>query len=132
MATPMTVQNHMCPKCDYYMSLKDSSAVPGEPRVWDLIRYCQNCGHTKDEEKGLVMETVIQEKASDAYRVFLNEFTKDDPRLPHIKTLKCPNKSCSSRASGGESDVIYIKYDTVNMKYLYICTKCDVQWRSRS
>ena len=123
----MTLLDHMCPKCDYYMPLNEGTDK-------DLIRNCRNCGYTKNEEKGLVMETVVQEKASETYRIYLNEFTKQDPRLPHIKTLKCPNTNCASRMGGAESDVIYIKYDTVNMKYLYICNVegCNTQWRSRS
>jgi hypothetical protein len=28
--------------------------------------------------------------------------------------------------------VIYIKYDSVNMKYMYICNVCGDSWRSRS
>jgi hypothetical protein len=116
------------------MPLGESAVQEGESIRPDLIRYCRNCGFSKDEEKGLVMETVIHEKSSDAYRVYLNEFTKEDPRLPHIKTLKCPNAECPSRNGTAEADVIYIKYDTVNMKYLYICnvTGCNSQWRSRS
>ncbi len=129
----------MCPKCDYYMPLGEGNLdaeLEGDDKAKakDLIRYCRNCGHNQEEKKGLVMETIIQEKASDAYRVFLNEFTKQDPRLPHSKTLKCPNKSCPSVTGGAESDVIYIKYDPVNLKFLYICnvTGCGTQWRSRS
>jgi DNA-directed RNA polymerase subunit M/transcription elongation factor TFIIS len=108
-----------------------TEGVSDESHLPDLIRSCRNCGYMKDEQKGLVMETIIQEKSSDAYRVYLNEFTKEDPRLPHIKTLKCSNNTCPSRMGKAESDVIYIKYDTVNMKYLYICTNCNTQWRSR-
>jgi DNA-directed RNA polymerase subunit M/transcription elongation factor TFIIS len=97
-----------------------------------LIRACRNCGHTEKEKKGLVMETIIQGRSSESYKVFLNEFTKEDPRLPHVKNLKCPNESCASRKGQAESDVIYIKYDSANMKYLYICTVCDTNWKSRS
>jgi hypothetical protein len=135
----MSVLDHMCPKCDYYMPLGEGTLDEGlegddKAKTKDLIRYCRNCGHNQEEKKGLVMETIIQEKASDAYRVFLNEFTKQDPRLPHSKTLKCPNKSCPSVTGGAESDVIYIKYDPVNLKFLYICNVagCGTQWRSRS
>ena len=128
----MTLLDHMCPKCEYYMPLNEGTN--SEDGAKDLVRNCRNCGHTKNENKGLVMETVVQEKASDTYRIYLNEFTKQDPRLPHIKTLKCPNQECDSRKGGAESDVIYIKYDSVHMKYLYICNVkgCNTQWRSRS
>jgi DNA-directed RNA polymerase subunit M/transcription elongation factor TFIIS len=98
----------------------------------ELTRFCRNCGHIEKEKKGLVMETVIQGQSSESYKVFLNEFTKEDPRLPHVKNLLCPNGQCKSRNGQAESDVIYIKYDTVNLKYLYICNVCGEQWRSRS
>lgn len=97
-----------------------------------LQRVCKTCGYRKEEEKGLVMETIIQQKASEAYRVHLNEFTREDPRLPHLKTLPCPNTAeCPTRKGEAETDTIYIKYDTVNVKFLYICNVCGTHWRSR-
>ncbi len=93
------------------------------------VRTCRNCGYTKDEEPGLVMETMVQEKGSDSYRIFLNEFTAQDPRYRHSKTIPCPNvKDCPTRVGGVEGDTIYIKYDPVNLKYLYICNICKKQW----
>ena len=122
----MSLLEHMCPKCDYYMPLKKAQDDTA------YARTCLNCGYLEEEKPGLVMETVIQEKASETFSVVLNEYTKKDPRLPHITTLKCPNQTCPSRQAGGpKSDVIYIKYDVQNMKFLYICTHCDHQWRTR-
>ena len=127
----MSLLDHMCPKCDYYMPLtQDPEASSQLSGV--LIRACRNCGHREQEKKGLVMESVIQGQASESYSVFLNEFTKEDPRLPHVKNLQCPNQACGSRTGQAEPDVIYIKHDSANMKYLYICTVCDTNWRSRS
>ena len=131
----MSVLKHMCPKCDYYMPLKQVQEENNEGVVnTDLQRVCRNCGEIELEKPGLVMETIIQEQASDSYRLFMNEFTKEDPRLPHVKNLKCPNQECPTRQPNStvENDVIYIKYDTMNMKFLYICTHCDTQWRSRN
>ncbi len=126
----MSLLEHMCPKCDYYMPLKRIQAEADAPP--DFIRECRNCGHSDFEKPGLVMETVIQEKAAETFSVVLNEYTKKDPRLPHLNNLKCPNQTCPSRQAGGpQSDIIYIKYDIQNMKYLYICTHCDQQWRTR-
>ncbi len=132
----MSLLENMCPKCHNYMKLGPAETVSAEenPDVseFKVNRMCVTCGHTQEEKKGLVMEIIINEKDSDAYKLFVNEHTKDDARYPHIKTLKCPNGECMSRQPGGSSDVIYIKYDTVNMKFLYICTTCNTQWRSRS
>jgi DNA-directed RNA polymerase subunit M/transcription elongation factor TFIIS len=127
----MSLLDHMCPKCDYYMPM--GQQVDPETELKDVIRYCRNCGHTKEENKGLVMEVIVQQKSTETQQVFVNEFTKHDPRLPHVKTLKCPNLQCPSRQTQGvEPDVIYIKYDTANLKFLYICNHCETKWRSRS
>lgn len=136
----MSLLDHMCKKCDYYMPLRPEVSVTdsGAANTGAWIRSCKNCGNEEEEQKGLVMEVVIQDKASDSYKSFVNEYTKTDPRLPHVKTLTCPNigtgpeNGCPSRWGQAESDVIYIKYDKENMKFLYICNHCNTQWRSRS
>jgi DNA-directed RNA polymerase subunit M/transcription elongation factor TFIIS len=96
------------------------------------MRICRACGYQEEDPGGLILETDLKEKTSEGYKILLNEFTKSDPTLPHLDTIKCPNETCPSRSAKAESDVIYIKYDTANMKYLYICTNCNTQWRSRS
>ena len=98
----------------------------------DLARYCRACGYSQKETPGLVMETAIAEQASESYLTEINEFTKSDPRLPHVKNLKCPKMDCPSRTGQAESDVIYKRTDAANMKYIYICTVCDTKWKSRS
>jgi DNA-directed RNA polymerase subunit M/transcription elongation factor TFIIS len=127
----MSLLDHMCPKCQNYMKLMPNSEVE-EPLPGDLERMCVTCGYKQAEKKGLVMEVIINEKESDAYKLYVNEHTKDDARYPHVTTLKCPTPSCPSHQPGGKSDVVYIKYDAVNLKFLYICTQCNTQWRSRS
>ena len=131
----MSLLDHMCPKCDYYMPLTHTEMVQedgsgSEKKMTLVIRYCRNCGYNEEEKKGLVMETIIQGQSSESYKTFVNEYTKTDPRLPHVKTLKCPNEVCASRTGSAEPDVIYIKYDTANLKCLYMCNVCDTQWRS--
>jgi hypothetical protein len=133
----MSLLDHMCPKCDYYMPLANVQVTEtdeegNEVTERKVMRICRACGHQEDEKQGLVMETAIQQNASESHRVFVNEYTKNDPRLPHTETLKCPNDACASRTGQAKSDVIYIKYDTANMKFLYICNVCDTQWKSRS
>ncbi len=63
--------------------------------------------------------------------MLLNEFTHQDPTLPHVKNIPCPNAECLTKTGAKERDVIYIKYDADNLKYLYICNVCKAQWRSK-
>ena len=117
-----------CPVCENYLYMK----VDGEDQ--QLWRDCRKCGfREKDNKGGLVMEMMIQERSAEGYKILLNEFTRKDPRLPHIrKNITCPNVACDSNRGGHDPDVIYIKYDVVNLMYLYICDICGEQWHSRS
>lgn len=116
-----------CPVCDNYLYMEV------DPESQALTRMCRKCGHKEDDTKGgLVMEMMIQQQSSEGYKILLNEFTRKDPRLPHIrKNISCPNVTCDSNKGGKDPDVIYIKYDLVNLMYLYICDICGEKWHSR-
>lgn len=116
-----------CPVCRYYLYLQSNE----DSDV--LRRICRNCGYQEEDTKGgLILETDLKERTSEGYKILLNEFTKEDPTLPHTDSIKCPNASCASNASAAaKKDVIYLKYDPVNLKFLYICNICDTQWKSK-
>jgi hypothetical protein len=52
--------------------------------------------------------------------------------------MRCPNDECSSNqhsgsgGSGGapKSEIIYVRYDDINLKYVYLCAKCDKVWNT--
>lgn len=125
-----------CPKCENFL-YADSKGNK-------LKRICRTCGYTQDDTNGgLVMETIVQERSSEGYKILLNEFTRQDPTLPHVNTLPCPNTKgyeengkfvppCGTNTGKDPRDVIIIKYDNQNMKFIYICNVCGIQWRSRS
>jgi DNA-directed RNA polymerase subunit M/transcription elongation factor TFIIS len=113
-----------CPVCRNYLYLQVEENV--------CTRLCRNCGHTEQEDKGtLISEIRLKETTDEAHKILLNEFTRQDPTLPHLKTMKCPRADCKSNGGGEEKDVIYIKYDAENLKYLYICNVCGEHWKSR-
>lgn len=116
-----------CPVCENYLY------TDVDAESMDLFRVCRKCGHKeKDTKGGLVMEMMIQQQSAEGYKILLNEFTRKDPRLPHIrKNITCPNVGCDSNKGGNDPDVIYIKYDAVNLLYLYICDICGEKWHSR-
>ena len=130
---------HFCNKCKnmlYIRLLTEDSNT--------LIYYCRNCGNSDqpiDKNNICVLNTniVIKEKA---YLHDINEYTKLDPTLPRTTNIHCPNQSCPSnllqdadKGSGSEdhppkNEVIYLRYDDKNMKYIYICTLCDKIWKT--
>ncbi len=111
---------NFCPKCENYLYLEQGSE--GEAvKTFFLNRRCLTCGYTEQDRKGgLVNETVVQERASEGYKILLNEFTRQDPTLPHVKTLPCPNTTgdpasgraiCPTHSGSAPRDVIILKYD---------------------
>jgi DNA-directed RNA polymerase subunit M/transcription elongation factor TFIIS len=114
-----------CPTCKYYMYLKSGTH--------ELTRQCVNCGFTETETVGgLISETLVQQKSSEAFKIMINEFTRQDNTLPHIKMIPCPKETCPTNVGGTERDVIYMTYDAPGKKNLYICNVCGEQWKSRN
>ena len=99
-----------------------------------LIYYCRNCGE-KDEsitEEGICVLNTQLKKGEQKFNHIINKYTKLDPTLPRIYNIKCPNEGCVTNAEGEKkpAEVIYMRYDDENMKYLYICSDCDTQWKT--
>jgi hypothetical protein len=115
-----------CTVCDNYLYLQ----VEGETQT--LQRMCRNCGFKDTEDQGgLVSEMHIEQRSAEGYTL-INEFTLKDKRLPHLYgTMKCISDKCPSNTQSKESDIVYIKYDTENLRYIYMCYLCQATWRSR-
>lgn len=99
-----------------------------------IVYYCRNCGH---ENKNISLDSVTISKTSfkhnaQKYNSIINKYTKMDPTLPRINTIKCPNQSCSSNESGKEKEreIIYLRYDDINMNFVYMCSTCDTVWNT--
>ena len=131
---------HFCKICQnmYYIRLT------GEEED-QLIYYCRKCGN---EDKLLAIENVCVskthvKKTEQSFSHIINKYTKLDPTLPRINTIRCPNSECKSNHEDNtahsndkdtdkdnEREVIYMRYDDINMYYIYLCTKCDTVWKT--
>ena len=117
-----------CIKCDnmYYISINEENNN-------ELSYYCRNCGFIDESlssENICVLNTQIQQ-GEQKYNHIINEYTKLDPTLPRIYNMTCPNASCKSNSDDKtKSEILYIRYDQKNMKYLYMCTHCDNVWKT--
>jgi aspartate carbamoyltransferase regulatory subunit len=66
-----------------------------------------------------------------SFNHIINKYTKLDPTLPRVNNILCPNPECPTNKDGAEREIIYIRYDDVNMKYVYLCTNdsCNAVWK---
>ena len=119
---------HFCEICDNMFYIRISSEDNNK-----LIYYCRNCGNenkTLGMENTCILKTKIN-KQSKVYSHIVNEYTKKDITLPRINTVRCPNQKCKSNTEENiDNEVIYIRYDHENMKYIYICVNCDTKWKT--
>ena len=216
-----------CSECHnmYYLKISDEDGNIGDT----LIYYCRNCGHedTTLNTTNICVSDMQLLTSEKKYTHIVNEYTKFDPTLPRINTIKCPNQECSSNGFAGgvgktaskaaaeekaskaaekaaskleekamkaaskaaekaskaaekaaskaaskaankkktgwekvleeqeeieeaqiehaeqaqaqtlveasgenNREVIYIRYDDINMKYVYLCVHCDTTWRT--
>ena len=117
-----------CEDCGmlYFIHISDTNSN-------QLIHFCRKCGKKQDiiTEDNICVSKINLTHKSHKTRHMVNEYTKFDPTLPRINNIPCVNSACDSnkKKNPHPSEVIYMRYDDINMKYIYICTICDNIWK---
>ena len=114
----------------YYIGINEQN--PNE-----LTHYCRNCGYIDNsniKENSCILRNDIK-KGERKFDHIINKYTKLDPTLPRINTVKCPNVKCATNNNEGKDDdikheVIYLRYDDIKLKYIYLCPTCDHIWKT--
>jgi len=110
-----------CPECENMLIVK---IIKDEnPDIPDKLKYiCRNCGF--EEEHNKMEDSCILKIDFNIDNIkknsFINPFIYDDITLPRAEGIKCPNANCPK----AKSEIVYIKYDNDNMKFIYICLDC--------
>jgi DNA-directed RNA polymerase subunit M/transcription elongation factor TFIIS len=95
-----------------------------------LVHYCKSCGARvveTDVTKSFCIVDDVKINDYTKYSQFINPWLKYDPCLPRVHNIKCPNHDCG-KPSDKDNEVIYIKYDASEMKFIYSCCHCDHFW----
>ena len=119
-----------CSTCSnmYYIKLEGENC--------DKISYYgRNCGNINNNliEQGKCILKENISKSENKFNISINKYTKLDKTLPRINYIKCPNEKCISNTNEFDvlnREIIYIRYDHINMKYMYLCSHCDFTWNT--
>jgi DNA-directed RNA polymerase subunit M/transcription elongation factor TFIIS len=134
---------NFCPVCDYLLFIETyyEDKIEKKPVTGEAIKVrniCKNCGHTdniENEENKLIM---ISNTTNDIDNVdvssFMNKYTIHDKTTPHVDNIPCQNLECVTHNQNSDStvknDVMFVRYDHINLKYLYQCTHCRHTWKN--
>jgi DNA-directed RNA polymerase subunit M/transcription elongation factor TFIIS len=121
---------NFCRDCSnmLYTSINEDDANKLEYR-------CRHCGFVDNNitSSGHCVLNTQLNKREQKINYFINKYTKFDPCLPRINTMKCPNEDCNTNKDTVKNpEIIYMRYDDNNLKYAYICTECDFVWKTDS
>ena len=113
-----------CAVCDnvYFIKVNENK---------DMVYFCKNCANEEVQKKENGSICIIDDSKVDdttKYSQYVNKYLKYDPTLPRVNNIPCPNVKCT-KPSGEENEVIYLKYDHINMKFMYYCCHCEHFWR---
>jgi DNA-directed RNA polymerase subunit M/transcription elongation factor TFIIS len=109
----------------FYIRLKEDDANK-------LVYYCRNCGNEEENfsEETIILSTSKFEKQEKQFNYVINKYTKLDPTLPRVKNIECPNIDCkTSNDSDVEKEILFIRFNEKDMKYVYLCSSCDNVWQ---
>lgn len=116
-----------CTFCDNMLYIQTS-----ENDSNDVKYVCKNCDHTKEMPRDKTVK-IFERIHDDSFKNKAQDITKNiehDPTIPRIHDVKCPNEKCT-KSETSANDIMYIKTDAINMKYLYYCVYCKHFWENR-
>jgi DNA-directed RNA polymerase subunit M/transcription elongation factor TFIIS len=116
-----------CDCCDNMLYIRDS-----EDDKFDVKYYCKNCSFEKEISKDNKSKLIIQNMFNmDDHSIDnLTPNIEYDKTIPHVDNIECPNKECS-KPKDKSNDVMYVKTDIINIKYVYYCTHCKQFWENK-
>ena len=110
-----------CPKCENMFYLRVSKETSDQ--LTYFCRFCNFSSPAESEAMIQVLNTHVSHRQVNLNHL-VNKYTKYDPTLPVMENAVCPREECM-KSDGPKGRILYIRYDEENLKYLYLCTKCD-------
>ena len=112
----------ICENMLYVNINQDSESSADEPKKNKLVYYCKCCNEEYDKsDTNHCVYHVSYELDQIKRENMVSKYIVNDPTLPKAHGIKCPNENCPSK----KSNIIYIKNDDKNMKYIYVCVDCN-------
>ena len=120
-----------CTGCDNMLEIElrnTNTNTNTKPELWYVCRHCGLADAEGGSGSTMIMSTDYSDDKT-LYMQYVTPNIRHDPTLPRVSDIKCASAKCT-RPPAAEEEVIYIKYDPVQLKYLYHCMHCGTFWKS--
>lgn len=119
-----------CSECENYLIMQ----VDNE-EAENMLKYkCNNCGYLEnvkfDKDTVCVYQNNYQQNKFRLDNINVNYLTQD-PTLPRVNNLQCPNSSCPSYNNQELSNILFINIDDNTKTFMYKCNNCDKTWTNK-
>jgi len=118
---------HFCSVCQNMYYIRIDAENPNK-----LVYYCRKCGNESSELSAddICVSKTFVNQSEQGFSHIINKYTKLDPTLPRYNTILCPNPDCTTNTKDTAREIIYIRYDEINIDYIYLCSTCDTSWKT--
>ena len=119
---------NICPDCDNFMF---TYTDVNTNQLYNACKVCSNVTPMDSDSKFIYKTNFDIDKSK---ILNTNKYIANDITLPSIKNnknIKCVNSECKSIKENLPCNIIYIKYDTKNIKFMYICQHCGHKWTNK-
>ena len=115
---------NFCNSCDNLLEIVIQSDEDGSKSYLTFNCNCCNLVYSKEQSKELIKDNCIYSLNFNTDNIklksIINKYTHEDITLPRVRNIKCPNKQCPVE----EPEIVYLKYNEAEMKYICICCDC--------
>ena len=120
-----------CDVCDNMLNLIVDKA---DGNLKYMCKSCESSKNVAADFNPCIHKTNYGGNEKIFYEMFINEYTFIDPTLPRSKQIHCPVCSQHNKEENKENketketEVIYVRYNNADMKYIYLCCSCKNAW----
>lgn len=127
-----------CPACDNILHMQIGQLEKNASTTQiPLTLYCKHCPYsidvdqTKKNQNMMFNPCMYRSNYSSNhalyYSTLINQYTFDDPSLPRID-MACQNSNCVSHRDDVQSEILYVRFNDQDMRYVYLCKHCRQCW----
>ena len=112
-----------------YVNVNENNDIEIEIKVKILSKYDPCLMKVKVNDNIRHIYTNTNDSVDKSEVINSNPYITHDITLPSIQNnpnIKCQNEECNPETT----DIKFIKYDEINMNYIYICNHCSSKWRN--